>query len=265
MSHLSFEELAKKFVKATSLLDYSEWPESISVPVEKTSGFFTSTNTFWEHIKYMRDCTDASLKEYIKDPNYEGSTGWEYSMMMGFFHSKFYYSKYQNSKSYEHVNSSHSFRYDDHFNFESQECRDDVIMDEKIIDTIEWPNTEALKKRNELMRNGLYQPIFICNFHTHPLSLYPTLKKGIYTFFSPTDVSSFFSSNIYMTGLVTDQLWMMGKTSSSNIPSHSDLAEVTKTELYEPENLESKAGEVMRNYGIVLYTAKFGGSLHRAN
>ena len=261
----NFKNITDKILQATTYFDYADWPSVLYPPSEKTSGFFSSSNIFWDNIKSLRSYTDASLSSFQKDKDYNGSTGWEYSIMLAYFNEKFYYSKFQNSKSYEHVSSRHTFEVDSEFNFESQECLDKVRLDDKVVDEVSWPNTEALKKRNSLIQKGLYKPVFVANFHSHPLIQYPKANKNIYTFFSNTDMNSFFDSNMFITGLVTNKLWIACKSNKSSLPSTEDLKEVTNAELYYPDHLDKKAGEIMKKYGIVLYMAKFGESLQRVN
>jgi len=265
MAYITFENLAQKIADSSGIFDYSDWPEILYLPEQKTSGFFSSKSKFWEKIESMRRHTDTSVQSFKKKRDYEGSTGWEYEMIMGFFHSKFYYSDISSSKNYEQVTSSHSFKIEDHFNFQSQECIDKILIDDRIVDEINWPNTQALINRKDLIQSGKYRPIWVLNFHTHPLILYPKFNKEIYTFFSPTDLNSFFSSNMMMTGLVTNKLWVLCKTRSSSNPTPPELSDITKAELYEPENLASKAAELMRNHNIVVYLADFGGNLKRLN
>ncbi len=257
--------IANKILDSTKLFETSDWPAFIHAPSEKTSGFFSSSNIFWDNIKSIRRFTDASLNSFQKDKEYNGSTGWEYSFIMAYFHNKFYYSKFKNSKSYTEVRSSHSLKVESDFNFESQECVDNLLLDDFKVDKVIWPNSDSLKKRNELIQSGLYKPIFIANFHTHPVTQYPKFNKNIYTFFSLQDMQSFFNSNLFLTGLVTNKLWIACKTTNSKIPSDSDLALITQAEFENPENLEKIAGEIMGKYSIVLYVAKFGEVLRRVS
>lgn len=89
--------------------------------------------------------------------------------------------------------------------------------------------TEDLRKIKQI------EVQFLFNMHTHPP--HESAEKGTYySFFSEVDVRSFLTSNAFMTGLVTDKLWLMAKT---NLTPASVPAEIK--EPLTPERLTNYA------------------------
>lgn len=87
---------------------------------------------------------------------------------------------------------------------------------------------------------------YLFNMHTHP----PHDHEGgpIYSFSSGTDIKSFLSSSAGMTGLVTDHLWILAKT--SNTPTS-----------YKPdESVQLTPEYLTEQLNIKVYKAQFGGS-----
>ena len=85
---------------------------------------------------------------------------------------------------------------------------------------------------------------YLFNMHTHPAHISNDGTKR-YGFFSLQDVRSFLSSNAVVTGLVTDRLWLLVRTSES--PSNVDTVLESDITL---ENLKEK-------FSIVVYSGEF--------
>ena len=84
---------------------------------------------------------------------------------------------------------------------------------------------------------------YLFNMHTHPSHLNERQERS-YSFFSLKDIQSLISSQAILTGLVTDKLWLLIRTSDT--PSSFDMLEKDIT----VESLKSKLG-------IAVYVADF--------
>lgn len=66
------------------------------------------------------------------------------------------------------------------------------------------------------------QVSYLFNMHTHPQHM-DTLGNPYYNFFSAQDIRSLLSSNVAITGLITDKLWILIRTNIT--PSNIDKLE----------------------------------------
>jgi hypothetical protein len=86
---------------------------------------------------------------------------------------------------------------------------------------------------------------FLFNMHTHPPHKKPE-GEVFYSFFSDTDIKSFVTSSAAVTGLVTDELWILAKTGGT--PTRKSVIGDRRINLeYLTEELNIKA-----------YNGKFG-------
>lgn len=69
---------------------------------------------------------------------------------------------------------------------------------------------------------------YLFNLHTHPA--HHTMEKDIYGFFSSIDIQTFTGSDAIITGLITDKLWILIKTSETKNLLLQDQ-EITKESL----------------------------------
>jgi hypothetical protein len=69
---------------------------------------------------------------------------------------------------------------------------------------------------------------YLFNLHTHPA--HHTIDKDIYGFFSSVDIQTFINSDAIITGLITDKLWILIKTSDTKNILLQD-SEITKESL----------------------------------
>lgn len=91
---------------------------------------------------------------------------------------------------------------------------------------------------------------FLFNMHTHPPNKSSdNLSNPKYSFFSMTDIKSFVKGSAAVTGLVTDKMWLLFKTSKVNV----DLSKLTDSDL-SPKVLASEVG-------LKVYSGEFGGKL----
>ncbi|MBN1618671.1 hypothetical protein JW887_05030 [Candidatus Dojkabacteria bacterium] len=85
---------------------------------------------------------------------------------------------------------------------------------------------------------------YLFNLHTHPC------VQGEYSFFSLTDINTFLSSNTAITGLITDKLWLIFKTSA------------TPKSIQNANELEFSPSYFKNNYYFKVYCAEFGKKLY---
>lgn len=248
-----------------------EWPDQLSIPAEETGGMmgFGSKNVFWEKVRTLRKYTDSMADKFSE--SHQGSTGWEYEMMMVYVNNRFYYSSPSTSKDYNQVNAKHRLKFETVTDQKTKEVRDRIFIGDKQIGTQYFSKPEDIEKRNAAIHNGSYYADFVCHFHSHPQIQIPNHKQRVYTFFSPQDMSSFVNNTFPLMGLVTDKLWLLGRTQEfTNMMSQNmlvnmgaELGEVTRTELLGEKAMINVAGEVLSKYELAAYVGKFGGRLER--
>lgn len=107
---------------------------------------------------------------------------------------------------------------------------------------------------------------FLFNVHTHPAE---NRRDGsrFYSFFSTTDINSLLASQMYMTGLVTDNFWLCCRTDTSvrSVGEIGDrlLTDISKGSFEENADLMELIKEKMQNWGLVFYKASFDQTLTR--
>lgn len=252
---MTFIEFSQKLLRH----ELSIFPKEFSIPADSRGGFLKSTNIFWEKITTLRKYTDSGAKNFSE--SYQGSTGWEYEMMMAYVDGKLFYSIPTTSKDYNQVQSRHSLRFEMEHDFKSQtpSVKDHIFIDDKEVGSLTAYGQEQINERNKKMREKTFQAGFVCHFHSHPQIQLQGSERRIYTFFSPQDLNSLIYGSTPLMGLVTDRLWLLVKP-QTNIPAptHQELQDVTRVEVQDPENLPGAAGNLMRKYNWTLYTARYG-------
>lgn len=102
--------------------------------------------------------------------------------------------------------------------------RKEVLVNKKLIKKMDIYYEKAPKK---------IEINYLFNMHTHPKSIRND-GQPIYSFFSVQDIRSLISSQAIMTGLVTDKLWLLMRTSDTpNTVSYND------SEILTVDNLKS--------------------------
>lgn len=103
--------------------------------------------------------------------------------------------------------------------------------------------------------------IYLFNVHTHPI------QKESYSFFSDTDMRSFLSSSAMVMGLLTDQLWVVAKTSSSLKTLGENgvevLNEISQKIFNGERDVDKLIRENMKSWGLIFYQATPGNSLKK--
>lgn len=263
---MDFEDLAAQLFNQTSL-PATQWPAKIYPPEGKVpAGLFGSTNQFWREIKALRKHTDSG-KDGFKH-QYEGSTGWEYELIMALVHHKLFYSEIHTSRDYEQVSNSHTLEIAANVNQETKVLTDVVKIDGKERGELTWDGLGKIAEREELIKSGKYKAGFVCHFHSHPVVKVTDSKgelKDAFTFFSRQDMQTFFGGKMAMMGLVTDRVWLICKTPASVMPEHRELHAVTRMEVEEPWRLATAAYETLSRHDIVLYHADFDGSFMKVD
>ncbi len=135
-----------------------------------------------------------------------------------------------------------------------------VIMDDKVV------KKEAVKAKNlpKEIRLG-----YLFNVHSHPVHKIMTRSGEVetYGFFSGTDINSLLYGSAVISGLVTDEFWLVAKTDRTI----SQIGEVGMEMLQRVSNqaysgdkyLEDVIRKEMVNWGLVFYRARFGQTLTR--
>ena len=104
-----------------------------------------------------------------------------------------------------------------------------------------------VRKRKDIYYKKVPKKIsvkYLFNMHTHPAHIYSDGTKR-YGFFSLQDIKSFLLSNAVVTGLVTDKLWLLVRTSETP----NDVGSILETDIT-LENLKER-------FNIVVYSAEF--------
>jgi hypothetical protein len=268
---MTFKELATKvFGDKNKLLLRREWPQALSVPADQEGGIIGlgAKNRFWDKVKKLREYTDSGSDKFSDE--HRGSTGWEYELMMIFVNGQFYYSTPSTTRNYTEVSSSHRLHIDVSQDPKSGVILDRIYLGEKQVGTLRYQKEEERQKRKHAIQDGKYLTGFFAHFHSHPQVQVPEVGKRIYTFFSTEDMDSFARGSYPIMGLVTDRLWLLGRTQefmdhySSQIHRiGAELGEVTRVELLGEDALLKTAGEVLSRYELAAYTSRFGGKLER--
>ena len=262
-------------------LDLSEFPDKIFPPSDRTGGMlgFFSENIFWKNIKNLRKFTDSGSKNFSSE--YSGSTGWEYEMMMVKVNDQYFYSNPTTSKNYTQVSSSHKLNIEPRNSGEL--LIDDVFINKRQVGKIVYRKPEEISARNQAIRDGKFQVGFVCHFHSHPRVQKDKTSRTAgdhnadeniyYTFFSPQDIYALLSGSTPLMGLVTDRLWLIGKTAQTRQKIKSDptflddlvndLANVSYAEQESWEQMQMLAAEFFEKYHFAGYIAEFGGTLRR--
>lgn len=252
---MTFIEFTQKLLRR----EIDTFPQELPIPRDSRSGFFKSTNIFWEKIATLRKYTDSGADNFSE--KHQGSTGWEYEMMMVYIDGKFFYSTPTTSKDYNQVQSKHDIRFELEHDFKSKtpSVKDHIFVDDKKVGSLIAYGQEQIQARNKKMQEKTFQAGFVCHFHSHPQIQLQGTERRIYTFFSPQDLNSLMYGSTPLMGLVTDRLWLLVKPGTNNLaPTHQELQEVTRVEVQNPESLPDAAGKLMQKYNWTLYTARFG-------
>jgi hypothetical protein len=121
-----------------------------------------------------------------------------------------------------------------------------------------------LLKRNTVEASKVPKKLeisYLFNVHTHPI------QKDNYSFFSDTDMRTFLASSAMSMGLLTDQLWLIGKTNSSLKLVGGNGVEMlynVSNKIFAGENnIDSLVRESFKDWGLVFYRATAGNNLHK--
>src|SRR5690606_4222004 len=117
------------------------------------------------------------------------------------------------------------------------------------------------------------KPEVLLRVHSHPLVQVTGSEKKIYTFFSTQDVMSLLGGSSPLLGMVSDRLWIIGKTAEaqtllkSETEKHNlslDLSEVTRAEIAGDERkFLDLAAATLSKYELAGYLAPIGGKIAR--
>lgn len=208
----------------------------------------------WDQVRELRKYTDGGAsKMRAQFPNYSGSLGYEHSATLAYIVDKLYVSSllsgsWTSVTTQMHIQVKHDVEDEQH------------VIQQRLL------NRRLVEKRkysySELNRLGKLEFGFLLNMHTHPQHSIGHQKIG-YGFYSSTDIRSLLSSGLYISGLVTDRLWLLCKTSLSKMPEADALARISLAEHLGIDKMVQQSKLDLVPNGFVIYTARFGETLIR--
>jgi|GEM_PF-3555621 len=231
MNHNQFFEFLKKW------REYKKYPPASGWPSEIVWG-----GTFWKNIKRLHEFTASNNHEYETSFFYvEG----DIISTVPFKGEK------------EQVVSRHRLKVEfvpakgDFYNRQ-------IIVDGKVI------KSESIKQAKIPSKINAG---FLFNAHSHPVHFLPDKKTKTYGFFSAMDINSLISSGVMVSGLVTDEFWLVAKTDKvvSQIGEVGvEMLQNVSDQAYAGDKyLEDVIKNQMKDWGLVFYRTQFGHRLHR--
>lgn len=228
MNTTQFFEFLQKWRSYNKYPPASGWPRSI-----------TLYKDVWEGIRKLYDYTKVNNLEY--ETSFFVADG-----------DVFKTDPFKGDES--SVRSSHSIR----LRYEPQKndyYEKQVLLDDKVV------------KKDRVKRSAIPkkpQVGYLFNVHSHPIHFNAQGQKT-YGFFSDTDIASLLGSPAMISGLVTDEFWLVCKTEKAinRIGEVGvEMLQNVSNKAFEGEKyLEDVIKEEMSNWGLVIYRGKFGSSL----
>lgn len=127
-----------------------------------------------------------------------------------------------------------------------------VLVNSKVLHKNSIPSSKVPKK---------IELVYLFNVHTHPI------QGEEYSFFSGTDIRSFLSSNALVMGLLTDQLWLVGKTEKAlktlGENGESMLTKISHMIFRGEKDINKLISENLKSWGLIFYRAPLSGTLKR--
>lgn len=257
ISFMEMKELAEAFF-AGEINRFSDWPKELYIPgTEVAHGLFSKQYLFNREILVLRKYTDSGTK-YFKE-SYSGSTGWEYEMMVAYACGHFFYSDPTTNKDYSKVSFNHLLEIKTETTKEGA-VKDRVFINKEERGEILWEKNERPLREN-LIANKQYYLGFFIHFHTHPQFFYnigSNKRETRYSFLSNADINSLFSMNIPLLGLITNQLWLFGKSHDSTIPTIQELEHLAREE--KSRDFCNLVSEIFSNHKIAVFEKSFKAS-----
>lgn len=140
--------------------------------------------------------------------------------------------------------------------YDPRSTRLEILVDNRRIDSL---NVRADRLKDQHIG-------FLTHMHTHP---HDTSSSGakFYSFFSDADLNSLLSSNMFMTGLVIDRLWLCCKTDravgSVGQVGLESLYKINDKLFLEENALDDLVRKEMQNWGLVFYSGQFDRALNK--
>lgn len=223
MNSYEFFQFLKKWDASNRFPPNSAWPQSVALGRE-----------VWDKINTISRYTFAD--------------GYEYESTIFFVDHKVYATKPKKGTR-DNVVSSHSIQ----VKYTPAVTKDyfdrNITADGNLIEKQTFYYTK-IPKNTEL---GI-----LFNVHSHPKYNDPS-GKITYSFFSGTDIRSFMVSKSTVMCLITDRLWLIGKTDKVD-SSFNNLDEITRMTSYSNFSVE-KVKEEYTKMGFVLYSAVVNSNL----
>lgn len=217
-SHSSFYAVYQKIVKWRSTNTYPnpyDLPDTISLPYE-----------FWERIKGLHKNTKADRLERSVSVYWVDGELILSSITTG--STSFVRSTSQIRAAYTPKNKEYFIK--------------EIIVDGKRY------------SRKEVYYKKVPQKIelqYLFNMHTHPPHVYN--EQTYYGFFSAQDIKSLMGSGAILTGLITNEFYLIFRTNKVNIDANT------------LEDKDITIDSVVNNFGYVLYKGSFGKKLYRVS
>lgn len=257
---MTLSDLARRVIPVgNNPLRRRDWPTTIELPTTRQGGWFGfgGKNVFWDNIQKLRHYTDSGSESFSNE--HSGSTGWEYEMQVIYIDGTFVYTTPGTSKDYNSVTpGTLTLRVVSKYDEQSDALTDEFILNERTVHKSTHIGQAKINLRNKRLESGEFVYGFFAHFHSHPKVIYPNLPQPIYTFFSRQDFDAFIHSSQQVMGLVTNKLWLLGKTYEAELPEHRELHELTQIEAFKPEDYLQAASDVVSRRELVLYVADFG-------
>lgn len=180
-----------------------------------------------------------------------GSTGNEYSVTIGYFIDRLYYSEPTRG---DYVSVVPSTRLSATPVQEGNSAYFNLVVGES--------NFKTPKYEIDKLQNIDYGIIMIA--HTHP-RVYFEDDSYIHTFFSPADINFLRHTQAQMLSIVTEKgVWVACKTSSSISLQSNDLAEITRLEKEASrEEMKDYISSNLKNSGLVFYEGGINSKLYK--
>lgn len=228
MGPREFISFILKFKNLNKFPNAASWPSTISFD-----------RSFWQKVSLVKEFTSKNKHEYEISVFYYGNETYISEPTKGTEHN---------------VTSDHQMQVE-HKQISQDRVERIVTIDRKV----------AEKKQIKIKDIKKKPAGFLFTLHTHPK--YTTgSEDDRYSFFSDVDINSLLRSNSYMLGLVTDNFWLVGRTSDSI----ENLGDVGQEFIYKisydiyhgGQHLPTYINELKR-WGLVFYCGKIGDTIKK--
>lgn len=241
---MDIKELAHK------LLQQREQGKDISAMLYP--GQITLTSPVWQRIRELREYTDKGSEQMAaKYAQYTGSLGYEHSTALVYIIDNIYLSNINTGGWYQ-VNSRVEIEIK-HQNLSDGSLEQQRIINNQIVAKVRYTREHDLQAKDLIFGA-------VAVLHTHPKFKFNDKPGFYFSFFSQQDYSSLYSSSSWITGLITNDVWMLAKTTAARQISEQLTTQLEA--LYQQENF-IEIGNLLNQQGYVLYHGRMGWPLEQ--